>query len=121
MDGYMSMWERREHRLTTENNGACTLRGIIITIVPLLIVLILFLSSSKLRASKLSNMYWEIFITVCLVVAFQINFFLMGMRWSYPTGEEMLTFVSQQYVREATKDNGGKPPVKDERLIRLVK
>lgn len=114
------MWERREQRLVAENNGACTLRGMIITAVPLIILLILFLSSSKLRASNVANMYLEIFITVVLVVAFQVTFFLMGMRWSYPTGEEMMTFVTQQYVREATKDTS-RPPVRDERVIRLMK
>lgn len=120
LDGLLAMWERREHRLIKENNGACTLRGILIAVVPWLLVLIVFLSSRKLRESKLSHMYLEILITVFFVVAFQVSFFLMGLRWSYPTGDEMMTFVTRQYVKEATEDNGGQPPRRDERVSRLV-
>ena len=76
------MLEMRERDLIKANNDAALLRGLLIVSVPIVLMLILFLSSAPLRNASLRHVAIDVGITVLCIMTFQCVFFLMGLRWS---------------------------------------
>ena len=119
-DAWLALGDLRERRLIEANNAAARLRGVLIVLAPLLIVVILFLSSRPLRESPLHHVYLEVGLTVLVLSLFQVAFFRLGQRWEYPTEREMVHRIAEQYRADCAAD-GDSAPRADPRIAALLR
>jgi hypothetical protein len=97
VDVWLGICEVREGELVRANNSGACLRGVLIAITPVLIVVAMFLANHQLQTIPMPHTLLDLAVTIPLLVAFQITFFLMGLRWSYPTKHEIMSEITDQY------------------------
>lgn len=119
VDAALSLLEQRERRLVRTNNGAAVLRGVLIVVAPVLLVVLLFLSSARLRDAPLGHVLADVGCTVLLLGAFQGCFFMLGQQWAYPSVREMVAAITKQYREDCAADGEPDDPVVDPRIRQL--
>lgn len=118
LDGWLELLEARERPLVEANNSACLQRGAFVVLLPLLLFGLMFYHYRDLRQTPLGGVWRDTGISVVLIVVLQISFFMMGMRWMYPSASEYVYEVAKQYRAEVVAD-GDAEPVADERMRQL--
>ena len=113
IDSVLAVGEERERPLVAANNSRSVLYGLIITVVPLLIVVMLFLGHARMRTeAKLDGVLRDVVLSVSLILMFQISFFVMGQQWVYPSMKTIVHAVTQDYRTAAVAmDRGAEPAI----------
>lgn len=96
---------QRERIVVDDYNRKLVFTGVLVGLAPLLILLMLFLSSSSLRQASLKHALVDIGLTIVVLVSFQITFFMMGQRWAFSSAEHLLDVMVQQYHADAAADS----------------
>lgn len=104
-DVWLGVCEIREQKLVQANNSAACLHGVLIAGTPLLLVVGIFLANRQLQTVPIPHTLLDLALTIPLLVAFQITFFMMGLRWSYPNNHEIIGEITDQY--QMNKDIDG--------------
>jgi hypothetical protein len=110
VDVWLGVYEVRERKLVEANNAGACLRGLLIACTPLLLVIGIFLGNQQLRAEPMPHTLLDLAVTIPMLVAFQVTFFFMGLRWLYPDQQEIISEITDQYQLDKTTD-GIQPPM----------
>ena len=105
-DVWLGVCEVRERQMIETNNSAACLRGLLIAGTPLLVVVCMFLSDRRLQTDPMPHTLLDLAVTIPLLIAFQVTFFYMGLRWSYPTEQEIMGAITDQYQTDIEADMG---------------
>lgn len=105
-DVWLGVGEVRERKMVEANNSSACLRGLLIAGTPLLLVIGIFLANRTLQTEPMPHTFMDLAVTIPLLVAFQVTFFFMGLRWSYPTNIEIIGAITDQYEMNAEADKG---------------
>ena len=100
VDVWLGVCEVREQELVQANNSGACLHGVLIAGTPLLVVVGMFLANRQLQSVPMPHSLLEIALTIPLLVAFQVTFFFMGLRWSYPSNQEIMGEITDQYQKD---------------------
>lgn len=115
----LALAAEREAPLVTANNDACVLHGLLIAVVPLVLLVILFLSSRRLRAAPLGGTLIDVAMSVGMIAAFQLTFMFMGQQWSYPSMNFMIRTITDAYRTAATGSPQPMPARADDAIVGL--
>lgn len=86
-----------EDRFIKENHTNSVLVASILAVLPLLIVMFIFATSSKFRKESKVDMYIDIVLVASGILVFQGAFFMLGLQWGYPGENEMVVDVADVY------------------------
>jgi len=96
--------QRYERDSLHQHNSHLMLVSFMIAALPLILMVILVLSSSELRYTSFKYVYLDVMMAVLLLVSFQGLFYVLGRRWQYSPLSEIQHRIVEQYVADAAKD-----------------
>lgn len=96
--------ERYERDSLKQHNSHLMLISFMIAALPLILMVILVLSSSELRKASFKYVYLDVTMAVLLLMLFQGLFYVLGRRWQYSPISEIKHRIVEQYVTDAAKD-----------------
>lgn len=79
------------------HNSQLLFKAFLIALLPLLIVIVMFMSSSRLRQTSLKYVYADIAVGVLLLVIFQGLFYIIGTKWRYTAMDVVTQDIVRQY------------------------